>query len=90
MIDDFSPDMSELETVEDFFNYFQMEYEPVLVQSKRIQILRLFRHILTSYPTPWMPKDYKKALKIAYNQMRNGNELAFAPSNCHGCSDCDD
>jgi len=87
---DFDNEMAHLESAEEFLRYFQIDFEPQLIRIKRIQLMRLFRHILMSYPTPWRQHDYKKALKIAYRQLLSGNELAFSPANCNGCSDCDD
>ncbi|WP_413282665.1 nitrogenase-stabilizing/protective protein NifW [Vibrio sp. MA40-2] len=85
-----SETFSSLESAEDFLDYFDIPYEPELVQRKRIQLLRLFQHVLNTYPTPWQNKDYTKALNIAYCQIQSGNELAFSTSGCESCSDCDD
>ena len=90
MTQDFEAEIAGLESAEDFLEYFQVDFDPTLVQSKHIPLLRLFHHILETFPTPWQHKEYKKALKIAYKQLVSGNELAFSASRCSGCSECDD
>ncbi|PJC87615.1 hypothetical protein CSW98_00360 [Vibrio sp. HA2012] len=82
--------ISELEHAEDFLRFFQIDFDPELVRVKRIQLLRLFHHILNSFSQPLQHQEYRKALKIAYRQLENGNELAFKASDCQGCSECDD
>lgn len=86
---DMEAQVAHLQTAEEFLNFFHIEFDPQLVRVKRIQLLRLFNHILNSFSQPAQQKDYRKALKVAYRQLENGNELAFKPSDCQGCSDCD-
>ncbi|MDG3085018.1 nitrogenase-stabilizing/protective protein NifW [Vibrio hannami] len=83
-------ELSALTSAEDFLNYFQVDYNPTLVQTKRIQLLRLFHSVLEALNKAPERQDYKRALKIAYKQLENGNELAFPERSCEGCTECDD
>lgn len=87
---DWQADLEELETAEDFLNYFQIEYDEELIKSKHIQLLRMLNKILENLPQPIRFLHYKRAVRVAYRQLSNGNELAFTPSACEGCTDCDD
>lgn len=81
--------VKQLNTAEEFFSYFGVEYDFHLLQTKRIPLLRMLNHILDSMQAEPSFEEYQKALKVAYRQIENGNELAFNPSACDGCSDCD-
>ncbi|PMH44846.1 hypothetical protein BCU68_11925 [Vibrio sp. 10N.286.49.B3] len=83
--------ISALSSAEDFCEYFGIEYSKILLQTKRIPLLRMYHYLLASMEkeTEHSFTDYQKALRIAYRQIEKGNELAFNPSNCDGCSDCD-
>ncbi|WP_181388375.1 nitrogenase-stabilizing/protective protein NifW [Vibrio albus] len=81
--------VADLQSAEEFLTFFEVNFDPELVKVKRIQLLRLFNHILSSFSQPIQHQDYRKALRVAYRQLENGNELAFKPSDCQGCSDCD-
>lgn len=84
-------DLAALVSAQDFLDYFEVEYDSALVRTKHIQLMRSFNWILNGLPQPWRRFDYRKALRIAYNQLENGNELAFPSSGCASCSsDCDD
>lgn len=41
-IDDFALELEELETAEDFLDYFGVEYDPTVVQVNRLHILQRF------------------------------------------------
>ncbi len=83
-------EIESLESAEDFMTFFGLDYDEEIVKSKHIQLLRMFNHILEAYPKPWRKLDYKRALRISYHQLVNGNELAFHESACGGCTGCDD
>jgi hypothetical protein len=79
-----------LVSAEEFLDYFEVDYDGAFVRSKRIALMRLFHQILHSFPEPWRRFDYRKALRAAYHQLENGNELALPSAGCAGCTECDD
>jgi hypothetical protein len=83
-------DLDSLETAEDFLDYFEVEYDQVLVQNKRIQLLRLYQQLLEKNAGNRTFATYRQALCTAYKQLSLGRELAFAGTGCQGCSSCDD
>ncbi|WED24083.1 nitrogenase-stabilizing/protective protein NifW [Vibrio sp. JC009] len=87
---DFEMEIDSLSSAEDFLGYFQLDYDPQLIRTKRIQLMRMFHHVLNTFSEPLQHADYRKALKVAYRQLENGNELAFSASGCQGCTECDD
>lgn len=89
MNSELSTQLSELVSAEGFCDFLNVEYDPVVLQRKRIPLLRMFHHILESFQDEPTFEEYQKALRIAYRQIVNGNELSFTASQCDGCSDCD-
>jgi nitrogenase-stabilizing/protective protein len=81
--------VDQLQGAEAFCDFFEVDYDQQLLQSKRIPLLRLYHHILESMQAEHSFEDYQKALRVAYRQIEQGNELAFNPTHCDGCSDCD-
>jgi hypothetical protein len=83
-------DLDSLESAEDFLGYFEVEYDPVLVENKRIQLLRLYQQLLEKNAGNRTFTTYRQALCTAYKQLSLGRELAFAGTGCQGCSSCED
>ncbi|MDF0535870.1 hypothetical protein KDN34_14200 [Shewanella yunxiaonensis] len=77
-----------LQTAEDFLDYFNVKYDPELVTTKRVQILRLYHAILERYDPPLTKEHHRKAVRIAYGSLAMGQELAFADMGCGDCSGC--
>ncbi len=81
-------EIAALQTVEDFLRYFAVPYDTQLVKVQHIALMRLFHRILQSYPEPWQREHYKRALTIAYCQLKSGHQLALASTGCGSCTDC--
>ena len=78
-----------LQTAEDFLDFFKVQYDPEVVQTKRVQLLRLYHGVLERYDPPLTIEHYRKAVRIAYGSIKLGQELAFADMGCGSCSGCD-
>ncbi|MBF9002402.1 MULTISPECIES: nitrogenase-stabilizing/protective protein NifW [Vibrio] len=84
--EEFLEDLEELSTAEAFLDYFDIDYEPELVERKHIQLLRLFQKLLSSQPARLSEyRYYHQTLSIAYRQLALGREPAF---DSHGCQSC--
>ncbi|MDC0610985.1 nitrogenase-stabilizing/protective protein NifW [Vibrio sp.] len=86
----FIDDLEDLETAEDFLNYFNIEFDAKLVRVKRIQLLRMYEKLLSHDADNASYESHKQALCTAYKQITLGRELAFEGGGCHGCTDCSD
>ncbi|ANQ19209.1 nitrogenase-stabilizing/protective protein NifW [Vibrio natriegens] len=83
-------DLEQLEGVEDFLEYFAIEYDSQIVQSKHIPLLRLCRQLLDARKVTDNYDDYRSALSIAYGQITRGRLPTVNQSACATCqSDCD-
>ncbi|MDV6249952.1 nitrogenase-stabilizing/protective protein NifW [Vibrio sp. EA2] len=83
-------DLEQLESVEDFLDYFAIEYSRQVVQSKHIPLLRLCRQLLTAKKATDSYDDYRDALSTAYGQIARGRLPTVNQSACATCqSDCD-
>jgi nitrogenase-stabilizing/protective protein len=63
----FEEEMEELESAEDFLQYFQLDYEPSVVHVNRLHILQRFNTYLTQAEGN-MPAD-DEAKKIIYKNL---------------------
>jgi nitrogenase-stabilizing/protective protein len=63
----FEEEMEELESAEDFLQYFELSYEPSVVHVNRLHILQRFNTYLTQAESS-MPTDYE-AKKIIYKNL---------------------
>ncbi|MDD2864431.1 MAG: nitrogenase-stabilizing/protective protein NifW [Methylococcales bacterium] len=63
----FEEEMEELESAEDFLQYFQLDYEPSVVHVNRLHILQRFNTYLTQAESS-MPAD-DEAKKIIYKNL---------------------
>lgn len=68
----FAEDLETLESAEDFLNYFELEYDPAVVQVNRLHILQRFHNYLAQGEEA-LPEDeeaqrevYKRLLTRAY------------------------
>ena len=76
-IEDFEDDLSELESAEDFLNYFEVPFEQKVVHVNRLHILQRFHNYLSAVS---MPTDegslrdiYLNALSRAYDDFVNSD-----------------
>lgn len=63
----FEEEMEELESAEDFLQYFQLDYEPSVVHVNRLHILQRFNTYLTQAEGK-MPSD-DEAKKVIYKNL---------------------
>lgn len=83
-------DLEQLESVEDFLEYFSIDYDSQIVQSKHIPLLRLCRQLLTAKKASDKYEDYRSALLMAYGQITLGRLPTVNQSACASCQlDCD-
>lgn len=82
--------MESLEKLEDFFEYLEVEFDPELVKSRRVPLLRLYHVALESLPEEKTYEQYQRALQKAYKQLQWGESVKFAESSCGDCTSCDD
>ena len=75
----FEDEMEELESAEDFLQYFQLDYEPSVVHVNRLHILQRFHNYLQKAATD-MPENepakrtvYSKLLQRAYQDFVESN-----------------
>ncbi len=82
--------LEQLESVEDFLQYFAIDYDDEIVQSKHIPLLRLCRQLLIAKKATDKFDDYRNALSTAYSQIALGRLPTVNQSACATCqSDCD-
>ncbi len=64
-------DMEELDTAEDFLEYFEVKYDPAVVQVNRLHILQRFHDYLSAGSLPSEEKQrynhYRELLQSAYD-----------------------
>ena len=79
-VEDFDLELSELESAEDFLDYFDVEYDPSVVQVNRLHILQRFHDYLAGVNE--MPGDtakrrvlYADLLASAYQDFRTSDAL---------------
>ncbi|RCU52521.1 MULTISPECIES: nitrogenase-stabilizing/protective protein NifW [Corallincola] len=84
--------LAELDSAEDFLTFFQVSYQPEVIQHRRIELLRQFYQQLanTQKQTPMLGwQHYKSALNRAYCLIQKGEQVGFAASKCGDCQKCD-
>lgn len=66
---DFESEMAELESAEDFLDYFNIEFDPAIVQVNRLHILQRFHDYLARCAEAGSPTyaDYRAGLGMAYD-----------------------
>ena len=77
MRDDFSDDLADLESAEDFLNYFEVDYDPKVVQVNRLHILQRFHDYLTAPGDDGSPAydEYRTSLTRAYQDFVRSDAL---------------
>lgn len=86
----FIEELEPLESVEEFLEYFSIDYDRQVVQSKHIPLLRLCRQLLSARKATDRFDDYRSALSTAYSQIALGRLPAINQSACATCqSDCE-
>lgn len=70
-------DLADLESAEDFLNYFRIPYDPAVVQVSRLHILQRAHDYLAARPAgmPLEFEDYRGALALAYNDFLKSDAL---------------
>lgn len=63
--DDFRTDLAELESAEDFLDYFSVPFDPAVVRISRLHILQRFHDYLAQVGEPTR-EDYRRWLTRAY------------------------
>lgn len=74
---DIEQDLLDLESAEDFLNYFQIPFAPSVVASSRLHILQRFHNYLSAHEAGKAPryKTYQKWLAQAYADFENSSAL---------------
>ncbi len=72
-------DMEELESAEDFLEYFKIKYDPAVVQVNRLHILQRFHDYLSAGSLPadetQRAKLYRELLQSAYDDFVKSDAL---------------
>lgn len=68
---DFREELEDLESAEDFLNYFGIDYDPAVVHVKRLHILQRFHDYLQTLSAP-DPVQYQAMLARAYQDFVEG------------------
>jgi nitrogenase-stabilizing/protective protein len=74
----FAEDLDNLESAEDFLDYFQLDYDPAVVQVNRLHILQRFHNYLAQGETA-LPED-DDAKREVYRQLLARAYLDFVES----------
>lgn len=66
---DFRSAMAELESAEEFLDFFDVAYDPAVVHVNRLHILQRFHDYLGKCPDPRVPShaEYRTSLALAYD-----------------------
>jgi nitrogenase-stabilizing/protective protein len=95
---DFAADLQELVSVEDFLDFFEIEYDPQIAQVNRLHILQRFHDYLNTETTHLAPDSasqrtfYHACLERAYQDFVHSCALnekvfrVFHHGKCGGCS----
>lgn len=81
MVANFEQDLEELESAEDFLNYFAIPFDPSVVQVSRLHVLQRFHNYLAQAESS-MPENekaqrevYKRLLQTAYQDFVDSDAL---------------
>ncbi len=76
-IRDLETDLAELESAEDFLDYFGIAYERAIVQVNRLHILQRFHNYVAARRDTATPRfdDYRVALALAYDDFVHSDAL---------------
>ena len=69
--------MADLESAEDFLDFFGVAYDPAVVQVNRLHILQRFHQYLGQYPATRLPNraEYRTSLAQAYDDFVRSDAL---------------
>lgn len=82
--------LEDLDSLESFFLYFDLTFDPNVIQHQRIHLLRLFHQQLEPISDPISDSDYRTALERAYCLLKKNYIPAFSDSGCESCTKCKD
>lgn len=86
---DFDLAIAELDSAESFLDFFNIQYDPDYLLTRRVQFLRLFQRQLSKQAEPKGWDAYHQAVSRAYCELERNISVAFADSHCSTCqSDC--
>ena len=86
---DFDLAIAELDTAESFLDFFDIQYDPNLLMSRRVKFLRLFQRQLAKLNRPTSWDTYHQAVFRAYCELELDVGIALSESHCASCqSDC--
>ncbi len=71
--------LSELESAEDFLEYFEIQYDPDIVKVSRLHILQRFHDYLSKIDQS--STDTENEIKMIYRELLNKAYLDFVHSN---------
>ena len=76
--DDLESDLTELESAEDFLNYFKVAFEPAVVHVNRLHILQRFHDYLRFCPETRRPTraEYRACLAMAYEDFVKSDAIS--------------
>jgi nitrogenase-stabilizing/protective protein len=74
---DLESDLADLESAEDFLDYFGVAYDPKIVHVNRLHILQRFHDYLTARKGAAAPAyaDYSDCLMLAYNDFVHSDAI---------------
>lgn len=76
-LEDFDDALQELESAEDFLQFFQLAFDPQVVQVNRLHILQRFHNYLAAQPLPdelaMRFAHYRELLALAYQSFVNSS-----------------
>ncbi len=64
---DLAADLADLESAEDFLDYFNVAYDPGIVHVNRLHILQRFHNYLDRYTAGPSHAEYRASLSLAYD-----------------------
>ena len=69
--------MADLESAEDFLDFFGVAYDPAVVEVNRLHILQRFHQYLGQYPATRLPNraEYRASLARAYDDFVRSDAL---------------
>ncbi|MFB9134932.1 nitrogenase-stabilizing/protective protein NifW [Vibrio sp. AK197] len=81
--------IDDLLSIEDFFDYFGVGYDPKIMNKQRVPLLRLFQAMLPDDGHALTYRQYQQALIKAYCGAIKGDSAPALAMRCGGCHDCE-
>ena len=82
-------EIDELQSMEDFFDYFGVGYDVDIMQKQRVPLLRLFQAMLATNEQVHTYRSYQQALVKAYCGVIKGDSVPGLEIRCGGCHQCE-